>query len=97
MKTNPSGFPAKETMGGVDSGIGQERGNSRAYALSRLERDFPRLFERVKAGLMSANRAAIQAGFRAPTKPKTRVEKCLTLWKKMTDREKKVFLKEIGR
>jgi len=83
-------------MGDVNTGIGHERGNSRAYALSRLEREFPGLYEKVKAGLMSANRAAVQAGFRAPTKPKTRIEKCLALWNKMTDREKRVFLKEIS-
>jgi hypothetical protein len=39
-------------------------GNSAVYALSRLKRDRPDLAEKVVAGEMSANAAAIEAGFR---------------------------------
>ena len=45
-----------------------ERGNSEAYTLNRLRRAAPELFEQVKQGDISANAAAIQAGFRRPTK-----------------------------
>ena len=37
------------------------------YTLRRLDRDHPELFGRVKAGELSANAAAIEAGFRVKT------------------------------
>ena len=40
------------------------QGNSKAYTVSRLKRDRPDLFEKVVAGELSANKAAIEAGFR---------------------------------
>jgi len=40
------------------------QGNSRAYTLDRLKRQAPELFERVISGELSANAAAIEAGFR---------------------------------
>jgi hypothetical protein len=49
------------------------QGTSRAYTLSRLEREAQNnsavaaLFEQVKAGQISANRAAQEAGWRSPT------------------------------
>jgi len=43
------------------------QGNTRSYTVSRLERDHPELFERVKSGDFSANAAAIEAGFRKKT------------------------------
>jgi hypothetical protein len=42
-------------------------GTSQEYTLRRLARDHEELFERVKAGELSANAAAIQAGFRSKT------------------------------
>jgi hypothetical protein len=39
-------------------------GTSRAYTLSRLKRESPELFEEVCEGKLSANAAAIKAGFR---------------------------------
>lgn len=42
-------------------------GNSPTYALRRLKRDRPDLAERVVAGELSANAAAIEAGFRRKT------------------------------
>ena|GEM_PF-6442133 len=44
------------------------QGTSRSYTLTRLSKDRPDLFEKVVEGDMSANAAAIEAGFR----PKTR-------------------------
>ena len=38
-------------------------GTSRAYALARLDRDRPDLAQRVLSGELSANAAAIEAGF----------------------------------
>ena len=43
------------------------RGNSAAHTLRRLKRDNPELAERVVNGELSANAAAIEAGFRKPT------------------------------
>jgi hypothetical protein len=43
------------------------RGTSPTYALRRLKRDRPDLAERVVNGELSANSAAIEAGFRKPT------------------------------
>ena len=40
------------------------QGNSKAYTVSRLKRDRPDLFGKVVAGELSANKAAIEAGFR---------------------------------
>jgi hypothetical protein len=44
-----------------------DRGNSSTYTIARLKRDNPELAERVVNGELSANKAAIQAGFRRPT------------------------------
>lgn len=45
----------------------EPRGNAKAYTLSRLKSDSPELFQEVVAGKLSANAAAIKAGFRKPT------------------------------
>jgi len=42
-------------------------GTSKSYTLQRLERDAPELYEKVVADEMSANAAAIEAGFRDKT------------------------------
>lgn len=57
------------------------RGNSKSYTVSRLKRDRPDLFERVVAGELSANRAAIEAGFR---KVPTTLEQIKSMWSKAT-------------
>jgi hypothetical protein len=54
-----------------------ERGNSRAYTLDRLQRERPELFAQAEAGKLSANAAAIQAGFRKKLTPFERVQKLL--------------------
>jgi hypothetical protein len=48
--------------------LGQQ-GNSRAYTLARLMRDRPDLAAQVERGELSANAAAIVAGFRKPNRP----------------------------
>jgi hypothetical protein len=50
------------------------RGNSAIYTLKRLKRDRPDLFQQVLGGALSANAAAIEAGFRK--KPKPRLDRC---------------------
>ena len=46
---------------------GRDVGNSKAYTLSRLEREAPELFKDVCDGKTTANAAAIKAGFRQKT------------------------------
>ena len=53
------------------------QGTSKAYTVSRLKRDRPDLFEKVVAGELSANRAAIEAGFRRKPFPWSR--RCVLL------------------
>jgi len=57
--------------------IKSERGNTRAYTLDRLKRERPDLFKLVTADKMSANAAAIKAGFRKNLMPLDRVLKLL--------------------
>ncbi len=45
----------------------KEGGTSESYAIRRLKRDHSELAEKVVSGEMSANAAAIQAGFRKKT------------------------------
>lgn len=47
--------------------IRPEQGTSKSYTLSRLKRENAELFEQVVAGKLSANAAAIKAGWRKPT------------------------------
>ena len=56
--------PIKRINGALDPKRGPNR---RDATLARLHRDSPGLYDRVVAGELSANRAAIQAGFRKPT------------------------------
>lgn len=50
-------------------------GNSRAYTLSRLKRESPELFADVCDGKLSANAAAIKAGFRKKPTPEQQILK----------------------
>jgi hypothetical protein len=54
-----------------------ERGNSRAYILERLLRERPGLHAAVAAGDLSANAAAIEAGFRKKPTPFEQIVKLL--------------------
>jgi hypothetical protein len=51
----------------IDHKTGTEQGNSTSYTLRRLARNHPELLERFAAGELTANQAAIKAGFRKPT------------------------------
>ena len=59
-------------------------GTSRSYTLSRLQRVRPDLFKRVTQGELSANAAAIQAGFR---KVKSPAEQAIAWLKKCSHAE----------
>lgn len=52
-------------------------GNASTYALKRLKRDAPELFDRVVAGELSANAAAIEAGFRKKLTPFEQVKRLI--------------------
>jgi hypothetical protein len=60
-------------------------GTDREYVLARLRRDSPHLADEVEAGHLSANAAAIQAGFRKKPTPFEIVAKQLP---KLTDEER---------
>jgi len=51
-----------------DSNTTLKNDRGKSYTIRRLKRDNPELAEKVKKGEMSANAAAIEAGFRVPTK-----------------------------
>ena len=54
-------------------------GTSKSYTVSRLRKNAPALYERVKKGELSANAAAIEAGFRKPPpKPFEQVKKLIS-------------------
>lgn len=65
------------------TGVKKPTGNSKAYTVSRLERQAPELFEAVCRGEMSANAAAIKAGFRKKPSPD---ETAVAAWKKAENR-----------
>jgi hypothetical protein len=64
----------------------------RAYDLSRLQRKSPELFAKVASGEMSANAAAIKAGFR---RRKTPIEQLRLWWSKASHTERQEFLQEV--
>lgn len=67
-------------------------GNGKAYTLSRLKRETPELFAAVVRGELSANAAAVKAGWR---KVKTPLERLFVEWKKASQEERAEFLKSI--
>lgn len=69
--------------------INAAQGNSRAYTLARLKRERPDLFARIIAKDLSANAAAIEAGWR---KAPSALERLRKAWAKATPEEQRVFL-----
>jgi hypothetical protein len=59
-------------------------GRGTGYILARLDRDRPELAAKVRAGKLSANAAAIEAGFRKQSTP---IERALKLLPKLTRTE----------
>lgn len=70
------------------------QGTSRAYVLDRLKRERPDLFTRVKANKLSANAAAIEAGFR---KKPTPLEGIYKLLPKLSQSELEQLADEVDR
>jgi hypothetical protein len=68
---------------------GRPTGNSKAYTLRRLAKDFPELSAKVERGEMTANAAAIKAGFRKVRSPLEQVE---ALIPKLSPAEKRHLL-----
>ena len=68
-------------------------GTSRAATLARLKKDAPELFDRVLNKELSANAAAIEAGFR---KKQTPIEIIKFNWKKLNEVERNKFLSWIS-
>jgi hypothetical protein len=68
------------------------KGNSRAYTVSRLQRERPDLFDAVCKKKISANAAAIQAGFR---RVKTPLDNLRSAWGKASEEEREAFKAEI--
>ena len=60
------GRPKGQKPSNITNKSATKHGTTRAYALDRLKRDRPDLLARVLAGELSANAAAIEAGFRKP-------------------------------
>lgn len=81
--TNGSDYNNNESV----SGRGVE------YTLARLDRDQPELADRVRAGELSANAAAIEAGFR---KQQTPLDRLRAAWRKASNDERQTFLGEVG-
>jgi hypothetical protein len=92
LTVGPAGRPSKSIADNVSNKQATDdgHGNSRAYTLDRLKRETPELFKSVVAGELSANAAAIKAGFRQ--RPGTPFERVVKLWPKLTPDERQQVL-----
>jgi len=88
--TGHRGKPRKENSS--NRTIKPTRGTTRAYTLDRLKREQPDLFDRVCAGELTANAAAIEAGWRKPPSPLGLLRKA---WAKASADERAAFLAEV--
>ena len=61
----------------VNEVIGRPDGNTRAYTLTRLQKDNPEIYEEVKAGKLTANAGAIKAGWRKTPTPMEIIQRLL--------------------
>ena len=66
------------------------RGTGTSYTLRRLARDAPEMLDRIEAGELSVNAAAIQAGIRRKA---TRLEVLMATWRKATPEDRAAFLR----
>lgn len=67
-------------------------GTNIVYTLARLRRDRPDLAAQVETGKLSANAAAIQAGFRKQATPLDQLRRA---WKKASTEERDIFRSEL--
>jgi hypothetical protein len=77
---NPNGRKGKESDNNV---IRLRQGNDTTYTLRRLARDNPELLDKIEAGELTVNAAAIQAGIRKKPTPE---QQCLRGFKKSSSR-----------
>jgi len=82
----------QHSEGGNNITSTKQRGTSKEYVVARLDRDAPELAAKVRAGGISANAAAIEAGFR---KKPTGIDRLRSAWKAATPSERRAFLKEV--
>lgn len=80
-----------DTTGNNVTSAERVTGNSRAYTLTRLQREAPELFAEVKAGKMSAHRAAIRAGIRREPSSYELAQRAV---KRLTDQERRRLFQE---
>lgn len=74
------GRPTKEDQANKGDNVTfNRRGNSALYTMKRLKRDRPELFQQVLGGALSANAAALEAGWRK--KQKHKCPKCGHEWR----------------
>ena len=73
--------------------LAKERGTSKSYTLSRLKREAPELYERVCNRELSANAAAIEAGFRRVQTP---IEQAKRWYNKLSEAERKQFMEWVS-
>lgn len=93
MRLKPGPKPKHQDAESVDNvNRTASKGNSRAYTVTRLQREAPELFAKVAAGEMSANAAAIEAGFR---KRKTPLDQLRSWWAKASQAERVTFAQEV--
>lgn len=83
---------SKATKGDIVT-LDRGRGNSRAYTLDRLQRERADLFEQVSAGQLSANAAAILAGWRKP--PLSAYQRILKLIPKLSAIERRQLANDL--
>lgn len=84
---------ARANQGYNNNNITLKRGTSASYTLARLARDRPDLLKRVQANELSANAAAIEAGWRKKPTPfercKRLIERCNKLIPQLTPEERR--------
>lgn len=95
MTPEHGGDHGNQYTGGKSNNItlaAPDRGTSRSYTVARLKQQAPELFEKVVSGELSANAAAIQAGFR---KVKTPLDNLEYWWRKASEVERAEFLLKV--
>jgi len=94
---------SKRSITDIVSNASDKHGNSKSYTLDRLERERPDLYQQVLEKKLSANKAAIEAGFRhKPTPleiierqlPKLSIEELHTLRNSITMKIPKIGIKD---
>lgn len=80
---NPNGVNQHQKVGRTDNNIIKPRqGTDTTYTLRRLARDAPEMLDKIEAGELSVNAAAIQAGIRKKPTPE---DACLKAFRKCSD------------